>query len=218
MKRADLADAAYHAGLILIAQGQINAARAYFYSLSQTVAKPDRSLGLRGLGSASLAEKNAAEASEYFIQAADVFPTPDVMAEVSEIKMALGNPREAEEWAQKSLADDEDYARGIVALAEAMLAQGRKVEARDFLKEALGRNPRACEVHLELQKVNLALGNLQAIADASREALTLCPDEPLSYYYAGVAADRTYKKKQAEEYFNSYKKMGGDRAVLPKGY
>jgi tetratricopeptide (TPR) repeat protein len=165
-----------------------------------------------------LAEKKAAEASEYFIQAADVFPAAEAMAEVSEIKLTLGDPKEAEEWAQKSLADDEDYSRGIVALAEAMLAQNRRDEARDFLKEALGRNPRACDVHLELQKVNLALENLQAIADASRQALTLCPDDPLSYYYAGVAADRTYKKKQAEEYFNSYKKMGGDRAVLPKGY
>jgi len=217
-KRADLADAAYHAGLILISQGQLNDARAYFYSLSQSVAKPDRALGLRGLGAASLAEKKAAEASEYFIQSADVFPAAEAMAEVSEIKLTLGDPKEAEEWAQKSLADDEDYSRGIVALSEAMLAQNRRDEARDFLKEALGRNPRACDVHLELQKVNLALENLQAIADASRQALTLCPDEPLSYYYAGVAADRTYKKKQAEEYFNSYKKMGGDRAVLPKGY
>jgi tetratricopeptide (TPR) repeat protein len=99
-----------------------------------------------------------------------------------------------------------------------MLAQGRKDEARDFLKESLARNPRACDVHLALQKVNLALENVQAIADASRQALTLCPDEPLSYFYAGVAADRTYKKKQAEEYFNSYRKMGGDKAAVPKGY
>jgi tetratricopeptide (TPR) repeat protein len=217
-KRSDLSGAAYHAGLILLSQGQANDARAYFYSLAQCVPKPDRALGLRGLGAASLAEKKAVEASEYLMQAADVFPAPEVMAEVSEIQMALGSPQQAEEWAQKSLAEDEDYSRGIVALSEAMLAQGRKDEARDFLKESLARNPRACDVHLALQKVNLALENVQAIADASRQALTLCPDEPLSYFYAGVAADRTYKKKQAEEYFNSYRKMGGDKAAVPKGY
>jgi tetratricopeptide (TPR) repeat protein len=217
-KRSDLSGAAYHAGLILLSQGQANEARAYFYSLAQNVSKPDRALGLRGLGAASLAEKKPVEASEYLMQAADVFPAPEVMAEVSEIQMALGSPQQAEEWAQKSLADDEDYSRGIVDLAEAMLAQGRKDEARDFLKEALARNPRACDVHLALQKVNLALENVQAIADASRQALSLCPDEPLSYFYAGVAADRTYKKKQAEEYFNSYRKMGGDKAAVPKGY
>jgi tetratricopeptide (TPR) repeat protein len=217
-KRSDLSGAAYHAGLILLSQGQINDARAYFYALAQCVPKPDRALGLRGLGAASLAEKKPVEASEYLMQAADVFPAPEVMAEVSEIQMVLGSPPQAEEWAQKSLAEDEDYSRGIVALSEAMLAQGRKDEARDFLKEALARNPRACDVHLALQKVNLALENVQAIADASRQALTLCPDEPLSYFYAGVAADRTYKKKQAEEYFNSYKKMGGDKAAVPKGY
>ncbi len=59
---------------------------------------------------------------------------------------------------------------------------------------------------------------MQGIATNSRQVLTLCPDEPLSYFYAGVAADRSYQKKQAEEYFKSYKKLGGDKSVLPKGY
>ena len=218
VKRADLAGAAFHAGMIHLAQGQVNEGRAYFFSLAQTAGKADRAMGLRGLGEASLAEKNLTEASDYLIQAAEVFPTPQVMAQLSEIHLALGTPKDAEDWAQKSLAEDEDYARGIVALAEVMMSTGRKDEARDFLKEALNRNPRACEVHLESQKVNLALENVQGIATASRQVLTLCPDEPLSYYYAGVAADRSYQKKQAEEYFKSYKKLGGNKAVLPKGY
>jgi Tfp pilus assembly protein PilF len=140
------------------------------------------------------------------------------MAELSEASLALGSAKAAEDWAQKSLEADEDYPRGIVALAEVMVFQGRKDEARDFLKEALTRNPRACEVHLEAQKVNMALENMQGLASNSRQILTLCPDEALSYYYAGVAADRSYQKKQAEEYFKSYKKLGGDKSVLPKGY
>ena len=218
VKRADHAGAAYHAGLILLAQGLPNDARTYFFSLAQTVAKPDRAMGLRGLGEASMAEKNLSEASDYLVQAAEVNPTPDIYAELSEIQLALGSAPQAEEWAQKSLEADEDYPRGIVALAEVMMATGRKDEARDFLKEALNRNPRACGVHLESQKVNLALENMQGIATASRQVLTLCPDEPLSYYYAGVAADRSYQKKQAEEYFKSYKKLGGDKSALPKGY
>jgi tetratricopeptide (TPR) repeat protein len=217
-KRGDMAGAAYYAGMILLARGQINEGKAYFFSLSQNVAKPDRAMGLRGLGAASELEKNLSEASDYLVQAAEVFPTPEVLAELSEISLALGTPKAAEEWAQKSLEADEDYPRGIVALAEVMMAQGRKDEARDFLKESLVRNPRACEVHLESQKVNLALENVQGIASNSRTVLTLCPDEALSYYYAGVAADRSYQKKQAEEYFKSYKKLGGDKSALPKGY
>jgi tetratricopeptide (TPR) repeat protein len=217
-KRADLAGASFHAGMILLSQGQVNEGRGYFFSLAQTAGKADRALGLRGLGEASLAEKNLTEASDYLVQAAEVFPTPQVMAQLSEIHLALGTPKDAEDWAQKSLAEDEDYGRGIVALAEVMMSQGRKEEARDFLKEALTRNPRACDVHLEYQKVNLALENMQGVTDASRQVLTLCPDEPLSYYYAGIAADKKYQKKQAEEYFRSYKKLGGNTAVLPKGY
>ncbi|MDB5104999.1 MAG: hypothetical protein JWP91_2688 [Fibrobacteres bacterium] len=217
-KRADLAGAAYHTGMILLSIGQINEGKAYFYSLAQNVAKPDRAMGLRGLAAASQIEKNLSEASDYLVQSAEVFPTAEVMAELSEVSLALGNPKDAETWAQKSLEADEDFPRGIVALAEAMMAQGRKDEARDFLKEALTRNPRACDVHIESQKVNLALENVQGIATDSRQVLTLCPDEPLSYYYAGVAADRSYRKKQAEEYFKSFKKLGGDKSVLPKGY
>ncbi|HKP94735.1 MAG TPA: tetratricopeptide repeat protein [Fibrobacteria bacterium] len=217
-KRADMAGAAYHSGMILLSQGQVSEARAFFFSLAQSAAKPDRALGLRGLAAASQAEKNLTEASDYLVQASEVFPTPEVMAELSEISLTVGNPKDAESWAQKSLEADEDYPRGIVALAEAMLAQGQKDEARDFLKESLTRNPRACEVHLESQKVNLALENMQGIASNSRQVLTLCPDEPLSYFYAGMAADRSYQKKQAEEYFKFYKKLGGDKSVLPKGY
>ncbi|MDQ3002341.1 MAG: tetratricopeptide repeat protein, partial [Fibrobacterota bacterium] len=142
-KRSDLAGAAFHAGMIVLASGQVNEARTYFYSLAQNTAKPDRALGLRGLAAACLAEKNLPEASDYLIQAADVFPTPEVMAELSEVSLALGALKDSESWAQKSLEADENYARGIVALAEAMMAQGQKEEARDFLKEALTRNPRA---------------------------------------------------------------------------
>jgi tetratricopeptide (TPR) repeat protein len=217
-KRADLAGAAYYTGMILLANGQVNEGKAYFYSLAQTMAKPDRAMGLRGLAAASQVEKNLSEASDYLVQAVEVFPTPEVMAELSEVNLALGTVKAAEDWAQKSLEADEDYPRGIVALAEVMVYQGRKDEARDFLKEALTRNPRACEVHLEAQKVNLALENVQGMQSNSRQVLTLCPDEALSYYYAGVAADRSYQKKQAEEYFKSYKKLGGDKSALPKGY
>ena len=90
------------------------------------------------------------------------------MAELSETSLLIGSPKDAESWAEKSLEADEDYARGIVALAEAMMAQGRKDEARDFLKESLTRNPRACDVHIESQKVNLALENVQGMASNSR--------------------------------------------------
>ena len=217
-KKADLGGAAFYAGMILLSMGQVNEGKAYFFSLSQTSSKSDRAMGLRGLGSASIIEKNLSEASDYLVQAAEVFPTPEGLAELSEVALALGSVKDAENWAQKSLEADEDYPRGIVALAEVMMAQNHKDEARDFLKEALTRNPRACEVHIESQKVNLALENVQGIASNSRQVMSLCPDEPLSYYYAGVAADRSYQKKQAEEYFKSFKKLGGDKSVLPKGY
>jgi len=217
-KRPELAPAAYFAGLILISQGQVNEARAFFFALAQNVSKSDRAMGLHGLAAACDAEKKPSEASDYLVQAVEVYPTPEVLAELSEVSLRLGRLKEAEDWAQKSMEADEDFPPGVVALAEVMMAQGHKDEARDFLKEALTRNPRACEVHIEAAKVMVAMENFQGVASNGKQVVSLCPDEPLSYYYAGLGADRAYQKKQAEEYFKSYKRLGGDKTALPKGY
>jgi len=40
----------------------------------------------------------------------------------------------------------------------------------------------------------------------------------MTYFYAGLAADKSYQKKEAEEYFRYYKQLGGDKNALPKGY
>ena len=216
--RADLAPAAFHIGLIQLSMGHVNEGRGFFFALAQNVAKPNRTLGLRGLAAASDAEKNPSEASDYLVQAAEVFPTPEVLADLSEISLRLGRIPDAEKWAQKSLEVDEDFAPGIVALSEVMIVQGHKDEARDYLKEALTRNPTSCEVRLEYSKVLVAMENFQGVSSSNHEALSLCPDEPLSYYYAGLSADKAYQKKQAEEFFRSYKKLGGDKNALPKGY
>ena len=71
---------------------------------------------------------------------------------------------------------------------------------------------------MALSKVLVSMENFTGAAVTSRQALTLCPEEPMTYFYAGVAADRAYQKKEAQEYFQEYKKLGGDKAALPKGY
>jgi hypothetical protein len=60
--------------------------------------------------------------------------------------------------------------------------------------------------------------NYTGAAANTRQVLAFCPEEPMSYFYAGVAADRAYQKKEAQEYFKEYRKLGGDKAALPKGY
>lgn len=213
-----LTAAAFHAGLIHLASSQTAEARAYFYDLAQRVPRRDRALGLRGLGEAALAEKKPAEAVDYLVQAAEVSPSAEGMALLAKVFIRMERLQDAEDWAQKSLAEDEDYPEGIVALAEVMMAQNRKEEARDFLKEAVTRNPRSCGPQMALSKVLVAMENYTGAAVSSRQALTLCPEEPMTYFYAGVAADRAYQRKEAQEYFQEFKKLGGDKAALPKGY
>ncbi len=216
--RADLAPAAFGAGMLLISNGLLKEARTYFFALGQSLTKPDRALGLQGLAAASEAEKKPGEAADYLEQAAEVYPTASALAKLSMLCLKLGRIKPAEEWAQKSLETNEDFTDGIIALAEAMLAQSQNEGARDYLKEAIVRNPKSCELQLEFSKVLVAMENFQDIASNNNPVLSLCPDEALSYYYAGVGADRAYQKKKAEEYFRSYKKLGGDLSSLPKGY
>ncbi len=216
--RADLAPAAFGAGMLLISNGLLKEARTYFFALGQSLAKPDRALGLQGLAAASEAEKKPGEAADYLEQAVEVYPTASALAKLSVLCLKLGRIKPAEEWAQKSLETNENFTDGILALAEAMLAQSQNEVARDYLKEAIVRNPKSCELQLEFSKVLVAMENFQDIASNNNPVLSLCPDEALSYYYAGVGADRGYQKKKAEEYFRSYKKLGGDLSNLPKGY
>src|SRR5690606_4929630 len=94
-KRPDMAGASYHAGMLLMAAGRMAEARGNFYALAQNVAKPDRAMGLRGLAAACLTEGKPSEASDYLVQAADVFPTPWVLAELSEVSLALYRTKHA---------------------------------------------------------------------------------------------------------------------------
>src|SRR5262245_40681021 len=63
-RQPELHGAAYHAGLIQLAQGQAGEARNAFFALSESTRRPARALGLRGLAAASLAEKKPAEAGD----------------------------------------------------------------------------------------------------------------------------------------------------------
>jgi hypothetical protein len=64
----------------------------------------------------------------------------------------------------------------------------------------------------------MAAGNMPALATASKEAQRLCPDDPMPWYYGGVAADKAYQKSEAAQQFARFKKLGGDGKSVPKGY
>lgn len=211
-------EAAYLAGGAQLLKGDLPAARREFLALEQSGPRHTRSLGLQGLANCARAEKNLAEARDNLSFASELYPSPAVLAELSSLALALGQIDEAEQHAQKSLELDDAYPDGNVALAETMLQRGKPQEAKDYLREALEKNPYACELHNERAKVEMTLGNLEGLASSSKQALALCPDQAMPWYYAGIAADRSYQKKQAEDHFAQYKKLGGDGAILPVSY
>jgi len=206
-------EAAYLSGSAKLLQGDVPAARLEFLALEQSGPSHSRSLGLRGLADCARAEKNLAEARDNLRLASELYPSPAVLADLSGLAMALGDIDQAEIDAQKSLELDEAYPDGAVALAETMLFRNKPTEAKDYLREALEKNPYACELHNERAKVEMTLGNLEGLTVSSKQALALCPDQPMPWYYAAVAADRSYQKKQAEEHFAQYRKLGGDQAL-----
>jgi len=215
---SDLDDASYIAGLAQVGKGDLVAARREFLVLQQAGPRHSRSLGLRGLSACAKAERNLTEAREHLLAASELYPSPAVLAELSNVALQLGNLDEAEEYAQKSLELADDFPDGAVALAETMLQRQKPQEAKDYIREAMDKNPYACELHNERAKIELALGNFDNLAASSKQALALCPDQAMPWYYAGVAADKAYQRKQAEANFAQFRKLGGDGSSIPQGY
>ena len=69
-----------------------------------------------------------------------------------------------------------------------------------------------------LAKAQYLTGAYQAGLNSSSSAIALCPQEPEPYFYAAVASDKLRNKSQAEDYFKSFRKAGGDESMLPEEY
>ncbi len=210
--------ALYHSGLALMQSNDLINAKVKFEILSQSSNRPSMAKGFQGLAQVYEKEKNVDAAKENLLKSVQAADVPETFADLSALCLKQGQIADAEIWAQKSLEKDPDFPLGLVALTEVLLGQKEKDGARDLIKEALTKNPRSCDLHLEENKIQIAFENYQALAANARMIIALCPEDPFTYYYAGFGADKSYQKKEAQQYFDEYKRLGGDITLLPKGY
>ncbi len=216
--KPDFSPASFMAGECYLELGRLDKARDQFHALTQSFNRTSMAKGFQGLARAALAERKTEEARDFLLRSLEFSDNPAVMALLARTCLQLGDISEAEQWSQRSLEHDSNYDEGIVALAEVLLAQGQAKGAQELLQEGLTGNPRSCALYLSQAKVLLDMNNIQASSASSRYALSLCPDDPMSSYYAGIVADKSAQKDEAQKHFKNFTRLGGDRKSLPQGY
>ncbi|MDB5106105.1 MAG: hypothetical protein JWP91_3794, partial [Fibrobacteres bacterium] len=142
-------------------------------------------------------------------------PHPDAMAYLSRVSLKQSKVVEAQDLARKALAIDPGHEGATVAMAEALAAAKRQSEAMDLARQGLRAKPLSCGLLVQSAKLNFEAGKLDSTLTAGNNAIRICPEEPMGYYYAGVATHGSNRPKEAKQYFKSFKKFGGDKKLVP---
>jgi tetratricopeptide (TPR) repeat protein len=210
--------ARYGKGMALLLLNRSSEAGAAFFSLGDKSDRRARSLGVWGLGESARKRLREAEAKEYWRQAVSLFPTAQGFADLAALCLRIRQVDEAEMFAQSALEMKEDFPDAAAALADAMLLRSQAKDAGEYLEETLRKQPGSCELQLALCRVRLAGNESQAALTAAEEAKRLCPDSPLPWLYAGLAAVKSGKTKDAAAHFARYRQAGGDPGLIPSGF
>jgi tetratricopeptide (TPR) repeat protein len=213
-----LFESLHMAGRAYLQLGKTTEARSAFFALGEKTDRRARTLGLLGLGEMSLRMGRDEEAKDYWMQAATLRPTAQVLSDLASLCARLKRVEEAEVFSQRALEMEEDFPDAIAALSDAMVARSEAKEAREYLQEALQKNPLSCELLLALSRSHLALEDAKSLTYSSEKARRICPDDPMPWYYAGVAAAKSEKSQDAATHFARYRQLGGAADMVPKGY
>jgi tetratricopeptide (TPR) repeat protein len=216
--RQDHLEALYYTGLSGIKLGRAEAARNYFNELAQRTSPEWKAKGLMGVGLTFAAQGKPEAAENFYTRSLLVVETAEAQALLALSKRRLGAPEKWVPLAQKAFAMDNREPKAVVAMGEALIAQGKKREALKHYREALIDNPNSCELLAGQAKAQNLAGDYAAGRRSGDKAISLCPQEPDGYLYAGVASDKSGNRDEAKDLFKAYKKAGGDVALLPEDY
>ncbi len=193
-------------------------ARTVFFALGEKSDPHARALGLWGLGEVARHAGHEADAKDYWVQSLSLAPTAQGFADLSHLCLRLKQIEDAEVYAQRALEINSDFPDGIAALSETMVARSQEKDALDYVQDALRKNPGSCDLQREANQIQLERGDVQALAQSSDQARQVCPDDPMAWYYAGIAAAKTNDSKDAASHFAHYKALGGDPEKVPQGF
>lgn len=216
--RQDHTEAIYYTGLSGIKLGRAEAARNYFNELAQRTSAEWKARGLMGVGLTFAAQDKPDAAENYYERSLAILETAEAQALLALSKRRLGAPEKWVPLAKKAYEMDNRQPKAVQAMGEAMMAQGRKREALKHFQEAVINNHNSCDLLAGLAKAQYLIGSFQAGLTTSSTAIRICPQEPEPYFYAGAASDKLRNKREAEDYFKSFRKAGGSSEQLPEEY
>ena len=216
--RQDHTEAIYYTGLSGIKLGRAEAARNYFNELAQRTSAEWKARGLMGVGLTFAAQDKPDAAENYYERSMAILETAEAQALLALSKRRLGAPEKWVPLAKKAYEMDNRQPKAVQAMGEGLIAQGRKREALRHFQDAVINNPNSCDLLAGLAKTQYLTGAFQAGLSTSSTAIRICPHEPEPYYYAGAASDKLRNKREAEDYFKSFRKAGGSTDQLPEEY
>jgi tetratricopeptide (TPR) repeat protein len=214
--RVDYPEALYRKGLCLVRTEDIKDAENAFGELSQHAEPVWKARGFYGLAMVFEAQGKPEAVQHHLERSVSAYPIPDALAYLSRVMLKQAKSSEALEMARKALALDPAHEGATVAMAEALSGAKKQSEAMELARQGLRAKPLSCGLLVQSAKLNFEAGKLDSTLAAGATAIRLCPEEPMGYYYAGVATHGSNRPKEAKQYFKSFKKYGGDKKLVPE--
>ncbi|MEO6095493.1 MAG: tetratricopeptide repeat protein, partial [Fibrobacteria bacterium] len=216
--RQDHLEAIYYTGLSGIRLGRAEAARNYFNELAERTSADWKAKGLMGVGMTFAAQGKPEAAENFYQRSLLILETAEAEALLALSKRRLGGPENWVPLAKKSYELDNRQPKAVLAMGEALIAQGKKRDALKHFQEAVLNDPNSCDLLAGFAKSQYLTGAFQAGLSTSSTAINICPQEPEPYFYAAVSSDKLHNRKEAEDFFKSFRKAGGDAEMLPADY
>ena len=213
--RVDYPDALYRKGLCLVKTGDIKEAENSFGELSQHADAAWKARGLYGLALVFEAQGKPEAVQHHLERSIAAAPSADAMSHLSRISLAQSKIPEAQDWARKALVADPGNEIATVALGDALAAGKKQSEAMELARAGLKAKPLSCNFLVQSAKLNFQAGKMDSTLAASSVAIKACPEEPMAYFYAGVATHSSNRPKEAKQYFKTFRKLGGDEKLVP---
>jgi tetratricopeptide (TPR) repeat protein len=213
--RVEYPEALYRKGLCQIRLEDAKDAENSFGELSQHAEPVWKARGLYGLALSFEAQGKAEAVRHHLERSVEASPLPEAMAYLSRVSLGENKVSEAQDWARKALAADPSSEAATVALAEALAAGKNREEAMKLARQGLQAKPMSCGLLIQTAKLDFEAGRIDSSLARSTHAIQICPEEKMAYYYAGFAAKGT-NPKESKRYFKSFRKLGGDKKLVPE--
>ncbi len=175
--RPDDADAHNNLGLLLLQRNEQSAAAASFRKALDHV--PDHTGAGVNLGRLLLADRRPEEALASFDTVLRLDPAqPEALYGRGTAYAAVQRLDRAEQDFRELLAAEPDHAATLNRLGAVLIKQARMAEAIDLLRRGQARHPENSNLLANLASAYEARNDLDAAAEAARQAHALSPDAP----------------------------------------